>query len=229
MRPILLLPLLLAACAEPTAQTSMPDAPKDAPPGPSEPGEAGVVSAEIEVPVGTGVKVSGTIKYTGAVAGTYRIDVQYPGADGALKLARALTLPGAGAWEVELPKDLGPVVLNAFIDTDGKGPSPTEPSMNWYGVIVGTEPVTGIDLIPADGGAVVGTPPSGTASPPTAGGPADGTTPVAEPMPPGATPPAPGATPTAPDTTTPAPVPAAPTATPVAPGTATPAAMPTPP
>lgn len=163
---LLLLPLYaLGACVTPTPSANVPGAGHA--PGP----------AEVVVAPGTGVVVSGTFSYTGAVTGLYRIDVMRTPVGEAPTLARALTLPGPGEWQVELPKDLGPVSIMGFLDVNGQGPGPSAPSMTVHGLTVGQAPITGVQLEPVEGGRVVGDspvmapPPDGTGPAPGAGAP----------------------------------------------------------
>lgn len=161
---LLLLTAAICACVTPTPSANVPGAGHA--PGP----------AEVIVAPGTGVMLSGTFEYSGTVTGLYRIDVMRAPAGAAPTLVRALTLPSTGAWQVELPKGLGPVSVMGFLDVGGQGPGPSAPSMTVYGLEVGDAPIEGIQLAPVEGGKVVGQAPV-LAPPPDGTGPAPGAVP----------------------------------------------------
>ena len=118
----------------------------------------GTVAQDVVVPEGTGVVLSGTFAYAGSSQGGLRIDILRAEPDGTPPLLKALTLTAQGPWSVELPKDTGPIIIDAFVDVGGLGPGHGEPSVKYHGVTLGSDPVSGIDLVLVDGGTVVGTP-----------------------------------------------------------------------
>jgi hypothetical protein len=145
-----------------------PGAPGGPPPGegtpPPQPEGAGAPGGEntpppmsgpptFKVEAGAGVKVSGTISYGGASTGSVRLDFFSEKGE----LLHALALDKVGAWSVDAPKDAGKLKVSAFIDTDGNGPSPYEPSGE-SAVTVAAAPVSGVELKLVDG---KGTPPAG--------------------------------------------------------------------
>lgn len=164
----------------------------------TDPAEAGTPTQEVVVVPGTGAVVSGTFAYAGTATGSYRVDVLKVEAKGGSPLIKALTLPEQGPWSVELPLDVGPVILNGFVDVGGLGPGHGEPSVRFHGVTVGKEAISGVELVLVDGGHEVGTPVAGTTAVPAPTDPsgatelapvADGAAPTTEPLPPGSTPP----------------------------------------
>lgn len=147
------------------------------------PPEGGIQPTEdVKVEPGTGVKVSGTFVYTGDLKGTYRIDISAPAEAGGPPLPVAkLSLPEAGPWEIEVPKNLGNIMVLGFIEL-GKGPGPDSPSATVFGLSVAETPIADVVLAPALGGVITGTPPGpvggGDAPPPGT----DGTMPPPDPL-----------------------------------------------
>lgn len=133
------------------------------PPGGENP--AGATSGgppSLSVEAGQGVKVSGSIDYAGKTTGSVRVDIL--SADG--KILHIMTLEKLGAWELEVPKDLGEIKINAFIDTDGNGPSTYEPTGE-VKVAVAQAAVTNANITLVDG---TGSAPAGGSTAPTGGG-----------------------------------------------------------
>lgn len=186
--------LLLAACSgsgTPTAGGDAVVADDGAPrPAPGPP--------ELEVEAGTGVLISGTFTYTGTQAGAYRVDILKPGEANNPTLLKALTLPAQGAWEFEMPKNYGPILVNGFIDVGQKGPGHGEPSASVADLTVAETPLTGIALVLVDGAVAASAPPPEPGAPPPEGGsPTAGAAPATAGAAPGTPPeagPAPGAT-----------------------------------
>lgn len=83
--------------------------------------------------------------------GTYRVDFFKIGSDGKPMILHALSLEKPGAWETELPKGLGQIIVLGFVDATGNGPDPTEPSGYVTGLDVQADPLTGITLAVKDG------------------------------------------------------------------------------
>jgi len=149
-------------------EPGQPGAPGGPPPGegtpPPQPEGAGAPGGEtppqmsgpptFKVEAGAGVKVSGTISYGGASTGSVRLDFFSEKGE----LLHALAMDKVGSWSVDAPKDAGRLKVSAFIDTDGNGPSPYEPSGEST-VTVAAAPVSGVEVKLVDG---KGTPPAGT-------------------------------------------------------------------
>lgn len=153
-----------------------------APSGPVMPNAGGPQS--FKVTPGTGVKLSGTIAYSGKISGKLRVDLL----NKENQILHVLSLDKVGPWEVEAPKDLGEVRVSAFIDSDNNGPSTYEPAGE-VTVTVAQVPVTGVNVTLKDGS---GAAPAATESANTLSGPQPDPT---EPDEMGGQQPSPGATP----------------------------------
>ncbi len=137
---------------------------------------------ELKVEPGQGIKLSGEVVYTGSATGKLRLDVlkKSEGGGQGIQILHALTVEKPGPWELEVPKDLGPIIINAFIDANGNGPDATEPSATLDTLTVASEPMAGLKLELKDGGTNPfaldpNAPPPATMPAPTAG--ADGAPP----------------------------------------------------
>jgi hypothetical protein len=181
---MLMVLVLLTGCPEPVPSDGVvagagPVAPPDGGPPPTDASGVVAPSQDIEVEPGTGVVVSGTFTYTGDVAGTYRVDISAPSTSGPSVLVGKAVVAEQGPWQIEVPKNAGAITVMAFIE-QGHGPGGGTPSMTVYGLTVAEAPVTGVALAPAEGGAIVGTPPAPAAGsapggpPPADGGPPPG-------------------------------------------------------
>lgn len=173
--------LLLAGCPDPEkpydpSAASGPQPPPGAPAGgassgegtPAAPPNSGATIPTLDVPEGMGVEVSGTFTYTGTAQGTRRIDFFKIDNDGKPMVLHALALEADGPWKTQLPKNLGPTLVLAFVDATGNGPDPTEPAAWRTDISVAEAAITGVDLAPADGASnpyAIGAPPQ----PPTPG------------------------------------------------------------
>ena len=152
MRLLLPFVLLLTACPDPTAgQAPKLGAPEGAPPpggGASGPVHPGATS--FQVTPGSGVKLSGEVRYTGTKTGTLRLDfLRASAAQGSFpELLESLTMDKPGPFEVEAPKNTGLVGIVAYLDVDGNGPSAGEAAGTpGAGEIdIKDVPVTGIDI-----------------------------------------------------------------------------------
>ncbi len=166
--------LLLAGCPDPTAAPEgggMPDQPMDGMPGveggqPGGPGGPGgappggeggapngrPVAPGFKVTTGEGIKLSGTVSYTGSKTGVVRIDfLQKSTQSNFPDLIHSMELATPGAWEVEAPKDGGEFWVVAFLDADGNGPSPGEPAARVKDMVkLGSTPIAGLDLALSD-------------------------------------------------------------------------------
>jgi len=113
----------------------------------------GVVMPALSVAPGEGVKLEGSFTYEGAQVGKLRVDFFRPGSDGKPEILHTLTLEQQGPWAVELPKNLGPVIVLAFVDATGNGPDAAEPSALRENVNVLEAPITDLAMVLADGAA----------------------------------------------------------------------------
>jgi len=176
--------------------------------------------AKFEVTPGEGVKLSGTITYTGSKTGAVHVDFLRAPENGSYpELVHSISIEALGPWEVEAPKGTGKLGIVAYVDIAGDGPNDGDPAARVPGLVdVASDAVTGLDVTlsdtpdlgeftpgkgdhgPTPGG---GTPggeavPGGAGAPPAgAGAPPAGGAPPAEGAAAGAAPAAPAA-PTAP-------------------------------
>ena len=65
-------------------------------------------------------------------------------------MIHAIELDKFGDFSVELPKDTGKIVLNAFVDANGDGPTPGEPAGHTEEIEVKSAAVTGLTITLAD-------------------------------------------------------------------------------
>jgi len=113
---------------------------------------------QFAVNAGTGVKVSGTLNYTGAKKGAVLLQVVglKSDPDRALRenqqadkryvdLLHHQTLNGTGNFEVLIPRNTGEVALIAFLDERNDGPSSTD-AAGILNLDVGTDALTGLSL-----------------------------------------------------------------------------------
>ena len=116
-----------------------------------------------QVEEGQGVMVSGTVKYEGDKTGTYRMDFLRPPGEGQRPGAvHTMSIEGQGEWSVEVPKDFGELAIVAFVDVNDDGPSPDEPKVVLEKPIeVGSEPITGIEMVVQDDWDLNHKPPNG--------------------------------------------------------------------
>lgn len=90
------------------------------------------------------VPVSGVIEHTGS--GVIRVELltRTPGVQP--MLAWSGTLPGPGAFTLEVPQHLGAVTLRAAVDIDRDGVGPDDPQGLVENLEITTEPVEGVEL-----------------------------------------------------------------------------------
>lgn len=204
-----LLPLMfLVGCPDPTAAPEgggMSDKPMGggAPPGgpgaegqaPGQPGQPGgegtppqgmggrPVPPGFQVTAGEGIKLSGTLAYTGAKTGTITIDFLRQGENTNFPdLVHSLTLTQPGPWEVETPKDAGNVWVVAFLDGNANGPDPSEPAGRVQDIVkVESASIAGLDITLTDSPDLGELKPGGKDGPPGPGAPGAGGTPGAPP------------------------------------------------
>lgn len=179
--PLLPLLLVLGGCPDPTASTDgakvdmlgpggqgQPGA--GGPGGQGQPGTPGQPGAEggmpgegvpggarptppgFQVTAGEGVKLSGTVSYTGVKTGKFRIDfLQQTEGNGFPRLVHSTTLDAAGPWEVEAPKGSGDLKIVSFLDANDNGPDPTEPAGRVKQVVmVADAAIPGLDIVLTD-------------------------------------------------------------------------------
>jgi hypothetical protein len=104
---------------------------------------------------GEGVTLSGTIRFVGAAepVGTLMMEINVdPGADNpAAGPIHVQELEGLGDWAVQVPEDLGPIMIIAYFDADMNGPNPEEPKGHYDPPLsVGSEDIPGIDFMVTD-------------------------------------------------------------------------------
>lgn len=98
---------------------------------------------------GEGIVVSGTATYDGKQEGSIRVDlIQTDGSgEGGLQPLNTVLAGPDGTWKFEVPKDMATVSMVAYIDVNGDGPNPGEPSGVQSGVAVAPEGVRGIEIV----------------------------------------------------------------------------------
>lgn len=162
--------LFLVGCPSPTPDaTTTPGGPPQGTPPPGEPGAqppageqggtpgaaptappegapAGGSLPKLQVAPGTGVTLSGKLAYAGKATGTVRIDIVQPKAEGGATVLHAVELDKLGEFSIEVPKSTGKIVVNAFVDAGGDGPSPGEPTAHTEEIDVQAANVTDISL-----------------------------------------------------------------------------------
>ena len=172
-----------------------------------------------ELVPGQGIKLGGTVTYSGAATGKLRVDLlRNPEGAPYPELMASLELDKPGPWSIEVPKDYGDLSIIAFLDADDNGPSAGEPRSPFSAPIkIGKTDVSDVTLEMSDdpkdatgkgppgeegkdgkgvapGGAPGGAPPEGVppAGAPPAGAPPAGGPPAGAPpegAPPGGAPP----------------------------------------
>ena len=111
--------------------------PVDLPPGVAPPPPNGVPMLVVDEAKAT--QIGGKLTWSGE-KGVIRIDILHFGGDQDGGVMHATSWPTAGEWSIPVNNDQGKVTLHAFIDFDGDGPSPTDPSVLMTGLEV---PATG--------------------------------------------------------------------------------------
>lgn len=101
-----------------------------------------------EVPTGPTVKLSGTVGLPGKAK--IKVDIFKPAPAAGKGRDHVKTVDALGGkWEALLAPGLGPVEVEAYEDLTANGPSPDDPKAAYTGtVVIGTDPVAGIDLLP---------------------------------------------------------------------------------
>ncbi len=138
---------VLVACGDPSEHYRPPLAEGDGPTGEGEPlneappcGDAcgrladgscqatALTNERYGLEEGAGVMLGGDILYAGESTGLVLVDVITTNSlGGADQSAYSVVCGGVGAFEAEVPKDLGEVRLVVFLDSDGNGPSEGDP------------------------------------------------------------------------------------------------------
>lgn len=81
-----------------------------------------------ELVPGQGVKLGGTVTYSGSATGKLRIDLlRNPEGAPYPELMASIEMDKPGPWSIEVPKDYGDLSIIAFLDSDDNGPSAGEP------------------------------------------------------------------------------------------------------
>ncbi len=103
-----------------------------------------LVLSALVASAGETVSVSGVIEHSGS--GPIRVELltRSPGVQP--MLAWSGTLPGPGAFTLEVPQHLGAVTLRAAADIDRDGVGPGDPQGLVEHLEITTEPVVGIEL-----------------------------------------------------------------------------------
>ena len=158
--------------------------------------------AKFDVAPGEGVKLSGTIAYSGTKTGAVHVDfLRAPENSSYPELLHSISIEALGPWEVEAPKGTGKVGIVAYVDIAGDGPNDGDPAARVPGLVdVGQEAILGLDVTlsdtpdlgeftpgkgdgggpapgaggPGAGGPPGEAPPSGDAAPPGEGAPGGG-------------------------------------------------------
>ena len=96
------------------------------------------------------VSISGTLTYAGSKTGEYRVEFLQLSA-GPPAMVHYEKIAGPGESTVFAPVNAGEIRIVSFIDQAGDGASSDDPGAAWpLPVIVGTEPITGIELVLED-------------------------------------------------------------------------------
>ncbi len=94
------------------------------------------------------VTLSGTVSYDGEEKGDVFVEIGGIVPDGSTgKVAHSEKLGGLGKWSIEAPKGFGPVMITAYLDPNGDGPTQGEPIAVMPGVEIGDADLTGLDLV----------------------------------------------------------------------------------
>lgn len=134
----------------PQAGTPAVEDPGDSSPGIELDENGAPIIDESKLPApGEGVVVSGTATYEGKQKGSIRVDLLQTDDEGKGNMQPINTVLAGpdGAWKFEVPKDMATVSLVAYIDANGDGPNPGEPSGVKSGIAVGPEGVQGIEVV----------------------------------------------------------------------------------
>lgn len=192
---------MAVGCPDPTPATpvgpngSAPTAgPSGGPGGAAPPADGGAggnpQGGRFVVADGAGIRVSGTIQYEGAGSGRVQVDFLQLGENNQRTLVHSAQTNGLGAWSELAPKGFGDVYVMAFMDKDGDGPSPTDPTAVVGPLTLGDENIAGVVLMLSDSGDLGplslsgggpgpgAAPPEGADIPPPEGNPEGGTRPA---------------------------------------------------
>lgn len=117
--------------------------PVDLPPGMAPPPPNGVPMLVVDEAKAT--EIGGVIKWSGE-NGVIRVDILHFGGSQDGGVMHATSWPAAGEWRIPVNNDQGKISLHAFIDFDGDGPSPTDPSVFMQGLEVPVKGRTDINF-----------------------------------------------------------------------------------
>jgi hypothetical protein len=138
----------------PDGSASAAGTPAAGAPGPADPGPTTPPGQVPVVAPGTGVTLSGALRYAGKEKGAFRIDVLALDALSKHPLPRLVAsgqVAAVGPWQVEVPKDSGEVHVVAFLDVGPSGPDAGDPAARTRApVTVGTAAIGNIDLDVSD-------------------------------------------------------------------------------
>ena len=105
------------------------------------------------------LEISGQMVYTGESTGSIRVDVQKVREGSAPMLVHTLELQSAGDFSFYAPKGYGKIIVTAFIDEAGDGPSPKDPQGRAQ-LDVQEEALTGLSIeVKSDNAPVMPKPP----------------------------------------------------------------------
>jgi hypothetical protein len=91
------------------------------------------------------VRVSGTLTWAGEETidvDLFTLDVEQPGGR---RLLGKLKKP-PGPFSIDVPVEYGTIEIEAFVDLDGDGPSPTDPTAQAGQIALDGGPITGVSL-----------------------------------------------------------------------------------
>ena len=97
------------------------------------------------------VALSGTLSYEGSKEGQYRIEFLLVSDGGPPTMVHYEPIAELGEWMAFAPVNAGEIRVVAFLDQAGDGASSDDPAAAWpRPVEVGSDPITGIDLVLTD-------------------------------------------------------------------------------
>ncbi len=140
------------AGAEPTAEGGAAEAAPEGAPLPDAGGVPQVDSTPSTGAPGAGqVAISGILSYEGSKTGQYRIEFLQVSEGGPPTMVHYEPVEKPGPWKAFAPINAGEIRVVAFLDQAGDGASSDDPGAAWPDPVeVGSEDVTGIDLVLTD-------------------------------------------------------------------------------
>jgi len=146
---------ILSGCPDPTTAADLGNpGPGGGPaggPGPDEGGPQGPPPepGSFNLEADAGIKVSGTLTYSGDEKGSLRIDVLKKEDDLPPQLLHIENPDALGAFSFQAPPNTGSVTLVAFIDVSSDGPSADDPA-GLISVEIGESPVADLEIALSD-------------------------------------------------------------------------------